>query len=540
MELKPDRLFASAPLLVVAGGALYGLHVYYPAITPLAFISTIPWVLLLLGRDIKYRALWFFGMLYLMAVIALFWLAHFNVQSWLVAPLFYLPLFLPLYLITRIVRKSWPSFPLVVLWPTVFTGVEWFRVRCSPGQIPFGQLGYALIDVATLVQIVDVLGTSALTFMLCMVCGLAADLLLRHSEGRHLRLTAALGVAGVALVFAAVIAYGVRRYSEKTFSYDRRVMAVQPLLSSWHDKDSEPRNLDLLEQKTRDTVPQAVDLIAWPENSVSEAENGTSERSHRESVDRIEKLTRELGIPIMFDGAITKPSGERVHSTTLITPQGVHQVYDKVILVPWSEYLPFQAFLAKLSAVAERAYLKFVAQFSSLPATMTAGNIALLRPMVIEGDRGAMSFGTPVCAEIGSAQLLRRWYRYRHGDGKSGIDFVLNPTNEILLGRGVYRQTVTAARFRAIEGRVPVLRVANAGMSTLIDSNGRVRHDLIQYSGDPHDDRAPEVMFATLPRDSRSRTIYVGIGDVFPMACFAISIVLATAAVTLRFKQRLK
>jgi apolipoprotein N-acyltransferase len=512
-------------LLMVTGGVVYGLHVYFRTLAPLAFISTVPWVLLLLRRDCACRILLFFGIVYIMAVVSLVWLAHFNLQSWLVAPLFYLPLFAPLYFVTRTIRRRWQSFPLVLLWPIVFTAVEWFRVRFSPGEIPFCQLGYALVDYPKLIQIVDVFGASVLTFMVSMISGFVSDLVLNYWETRDVGIhSIRFGLGSIILVFVPVLLYGFLRDSEKTFNREIRVMAIQPLLASWTASDANSRNLAILERLSREETGRHVDLIAWPENSVSTAYDDRSKKLS-DVFQRIQKMASDIKSPILFDGPSLDSSGRRFHTSTLVTPNGDYQVYVKVLLVPWSEYLPFQSFLSRVSVKAENAYLAFVAHFSRLPSDMKAGNLAAVLPMKIRIGGKLVFFGTPVCAEIGSPQLLHEWYRYRHDDGKIGVDFVVNPTNEILLGGGIRRQTVTAARLRAIEGRVSVLRVANGGMSTLIDPNGRERNDLVESVNGK-----PEIVVATLLSDSRQPTIYSQIGDIFPIACLCVSLAVTILA----------
>jgi apolipoprotein N-acyltransferase len=127
-------------------------------------------------------------------------------------------------------------------------------------------------------------------------------------------------------------------------------------------------------------------------------------------------------------------------------------VYDKVHLVPFGEYLPFQAFLEKLGL---------------MQLTKVQGGF-------LAGDRHR-SFSVPraprmlplICYEI-----------IFPGDVVPAGErpaWLLNLTNDGWFGisTGPY-QHLQQARVRAIEEGLPVVRAANTGVSAIIDPLGRI------------------------------------------------------------------
>lgn len=124
--------------------------------------------------------------------------------------------------------------------------------------------------------------------------------------------------------------------------------------------------------------------------------------------------------------------------------------YDKFHLVPFGEYVPFRRFVpfAKLT--------HGEVDFSPGP-----GRVALDAP-------GVPSFAPLICYEaIFPGRVVPP-------DRRPG--WLLNLTNDAWFGisSGPY-QHFAATRFRAVEEGMPLVRVANNGISAIVDSLGRVR-----------------------------------------------------------------
>lgn len=131
--------------------------------------------------------------------------------------------------------------------------------------------------------------------------------------------------------------------------------------------------------------------------------------------------------------------------------------YDKADLVPFGEYLPFRPFLGRLGlgALAERSV-----GFRSGP-----GRRLLTAP-------GLPPFSPLICYEAAFTGRVTPPSGARPG-------WLLNVTNDAWFGRssGPY-QHLAAARLRAVEEGLPLIRAANTGVSAAIDPYGRVRDRL--------------------------------------------------------------
>ena len=124
--------------------------------------------------------------------------------------------------------------------------------------------------------------------------------------------------------------------------------------------------------------------------------------------------------------------------------------YDKAHLVPFGEYVPFRKFLP---------FRKVTAGTIDLSAGPGAATVAL---------PGLPPFAPLICYEaIFPGAVVDRARR---------PDWLLNLTNDAWYGRssGPF-QHFAIARTRAVEEGLPLVRVANNGVSGVIDGYGRVR-----------------------------------------------------------------
>ena len=161
-------------------------------------------------------------------------------------------------------------------------------------------------------------------------------------------------------------------------------------------------------------------------------------------------------------------------------------VYDKVHLVPFGEYLPFQSLLERLG----------LQQLTKVQGGFLAGD----RRRTLTAPR-APSFIPLICYEI----------VFPHDvvpPGERGA-WMLNLTNDAWFGvsAGPY-QHFQQARVRAIEEGLPLVRAANTGISAVVDPVGRVIHALPLGTEGVLDSPLPQ------PLDS---TLYARVGDL-PLA----------------------
>ena len=147
----------------------------------------------------------------------------------------------------------------------------------------------------------------------------------------------------------------------------------------------------------------------------------------------------------------------------------------------------------------------------------SSGRLEDLRPFHLTTRSGEeLTFGTPICFEIATARVVNAWHR-------QGVDFLVNQTSEGRLGDSIHELTLTISGFRAIEGRVSVVRATNDGISALIDPNGRVVEILRgRHTGSPINEAG--VFYPQVILDSRRGTLYTRWGDWFPFTCLVVAL----------------
>jgi apolipoprotein N-acyltransferase len=167
--------------------------------------------------------------------------------------------------------------------------------------------------------------------------------------------------------------------------------------------------------------------------------------------------------------------------------------YDKLQLVPFGEYVPFQRVLF------------FVDEVVDAVGDFAAGEEATV--FALPGGR----FGVLICYEGIFPDLSRRFVA-------RGADFLVNITNDAWFGdTSAPHQHLAMVTLRAVENRVPVVRAANTGISAIVDVDGRIRWQTALFEPTT---RVDQVEWLTV------RTLYTRYGDLFVALCGLASVVL--------------
>jgi apolipoprotein N-acyltransferase len=153
------------------------------------------------------------------------------------------------------------------------------------------------------------------------------------------------------------------------------------------------------------------------------------------------------------------PSGavRAYNSVYVIDPDGsIAGIYDKVHLVPFGEYLPFEDFLESLGLIS----------LTKMPGGFLAGDRRRL--MTVPGAPAMLPL---ICYEV-----IFPDHAVPRGERPG---WLLNLTNDGWFGisTGPY-QHFHQARVLAIEQGLPLVRAANTGISAVVDPVGRVIKEL--------------------------------------------------------------
>lgn len=338
-------------------------------------------------------------------------------------------------------------------------GSEWLRGHILTG-FPWNTFGYALAENLALAQSVSVIGLWGLTLAAILI--FSAPVLLLEPRGRA-RL---LGPACAALVLIAAFGWGSWRLAQPALPLVPGVhlRVMQPALPQDQKFAYAERHRILDDYLALSSAPSAtyphgladVTLLIWPESAfpfVYEREPWAKARIAQTLPDTVTLVTGAArhGPP---------PPGQTsffYNSIRVMNGDGeVLQNADKVHLVPFGEYLPFQRTLESLGL---EQLTRQRGGFAS-GTQLTALNLP----------------GHPTAAPLICYEAIFPGAVVPAGERPG---FLLNVTNDAWFGAtpGPY-QHFLQARIRTIEEGLPMVRAANTGISAVIDPLGRIVADL--------------------------------------------------------------
>jgi apolipoprotein N-acyltransferase len=457
----------------------------------LAWLALVP-LLLVVERVTAARAFLLAlvtGLIFFVGVFEWIW----QVPAYNVVDEVLLGLYLALYFAAWALGVRWlrtvTSLPAVLLAPALWVSLEYLRGHAGFLSLPWMLLGHSQYRHPVLLQITSITGAYGLSFLIVLVNVALSDLCRQRPRSWRTipgSVVLATATSAVVLVHGAVVLSG------DTPVEQLRVAAIQgnvPQNVKWdaaYRETALKRHADLTRQAARERPA----LIVWPETAVP------GDVDHDPRVARpVRQLAVETGIPLLVGSSehakfTRRELGTRFfNSMMLVTPDGrIADIYRKIRLVPFGEYEPLAGIVTWPAAIAS-----------------SMGNSAAGDRLTIFSVAG-VPLASTICWENIFPDLFRQFVR-------AGARVVVNATNEAWFhDSGAPRQFLAISVFRAAENRVAVLRVANTGISALIDPYGRIIDRL--RGADGRDVFVAGVLVAAMPV-SRVTTAYTSFGDVF-------------------------
>ncbi len=301
---------------------------------------------------------------------------------------------------------------------------------------PWALIGHVWIGTAP-AQIAALIGPNGLTLLTLLVAALPVAF-----RGR--------GIVASAAVLAAMAGFGLWRLALPDPA-DRALALrlVQPNAEQQLKWDPEMARLYFRRLLTDTAAAPRPDLVIWPETAVPYL------------LDRNPELTEVIataaqGASVIF--GVQREEGIRFfNSLVALGPDArIVATYDKHHLVPFGEYVP----------AGDLAYGAF--GLAAFAAQQGNGYSPGAGPAILDLGQAIGRVLPLICYEAVFPQDLRR------APGRA--DWILQITNDAWFGTltGPY-QHLAQARLRAIEQGLPLVRVANTGVSGVIDAKGRLR-----------------------------------------------------------------
>jgi apolipoprotein N-acyltransferase len=490
-------------LIAFAAGALSALAMAPFNFWPILFV-TFPTLVWLIdgsgtgrGRGLRSAAAtgWWFGFGYFLA--GLYWVGYaFLVDAptfgWLLPiAVLGLPAGLAIFIAfgTALARLLWTRGAMRILALGVaLTTSEWLRGHLLTG-FPWNAFGYALTAPLVLAQGAALIGIWGLTFVAVVAGASPATLVDDRAETRWPWLPLALSIA----VLVAVGGFGAVRLARTPTRFvdgvELRIMQPNLQQDVKFNYAAKQKVMDryialsegasgMQQTDTRDTT-----ILIWPESAFP--------FFLAREPDALSQITQLLGgRTLLITGAVRlgepfNPANPTVYNSIYVIDHdgSIVSIYNKVHLVPFGEYLPFQRFLEAIG----------LQQLTKLPGGFSAGDRR--RPISVPGAPPALPL---ICYEaIFPDELMP--------DGPRP-HWMVNVTNDGWFGisSGPY-QHLQQARVRAVEQGLPMVRAANTGISAVIDPLGRIVESLpLGTEG---------LLTTRLPRPVGS-PVYARVGDV--------------------------
>ncbi len=424
-------------------------------------------------------------------LLAVYLAAYFAVFSWLV----------------KVVAQR--PVTLVGVVPVFWVALEYLQAFLLSG-FPWGLLGYSQYKYLYLIQAADIFGVYGVSFFVALL-NAAIFVIFLYARGLKWQNAQPGRSAAVFCLFALVAIFllnaGYGRY--KIHETDRVIadagqMTVAVVQGNIEQtlKWDEAYVISIvgkyirLSEAAMDSGPH---LVVWPETAMP-----FYFLQEREQTERVLDAIRRMETWFLVGSPSFHYDRETedlwfYNSAYLMDPQArLADVYDKVHLVPFGEYVPLSG------------WLPFVRRMVHSAGDFKAGERGKVLAMK-DGQKDA-ELAVQICYEIIFPHLSAEMIR-------NGGSLIVNITNDAWFGKtaGPW-QHFSMAVFRSVENRRVLIRSANTGISAFVDPAGRIvgRTGLFETA----------TLSRSVPVVTGHRSFYTQHTDLLPVACLAASLLL--------------
>lgn len=314
----------------------------------------------------------------------------------------------------------------------LLTGFPWLMVGYS--QTDTWLNGYAPLG-----------GVLLITFVVAFCSASLADLAIKRQR-EHSK-----WVSAIAAVILLALSPWLANISYTKAGDNLSVLLVQPNVDQ-HEKWNRSKLPGYKRDLVKLTTPHlgTTDLVIWPEAAVPELSFYAAPYLRRVEQLAVQTRTQIMtGIPLYEDD---------VFYNGAIGLGGEPWEYRKTRLVPFGEYIPFEAVTGKLFKLLE------------LPNESQGSGDSKQPPFMVKGTPVALN----ICYEVAFNAIVARQAR--------DADVLATVSNDGWFGRSIGpHQHLQMAQMRAIENRKPMLRATNNGLSAIINEQGQITHSSASF-----------------------------------------------------------
>ena len=415
--------------------------------------------------------------------------------------------------------KSTNNLLLAFLLAAAWVTQEWLRGWVFSG-FGWNGLGVALHDNWPLIQIAKYTGVAGLSFMVAFANVIAITTVWRLILEARTRMTRphfdlTLTMAGI----VGVLIFGIRSAQVSSPTKPFRVAAVQSNVPQNQKFDPQfTRKIfdefhHLSEIALRSNPPP--ELLVWPESSMP-----GPVRADPESYKFVMDLAASADSDLLL-GTIDEEDGDVYNAALLLSDGGERvQVYRKVHLVPFGEYVPSRhkvPLLARIVGDQVPGDFKPGKEYTVFTLTNTDVQVAPL-----------------ICFEDTIGELTRQFVLPT--ETNPGANLLVDITNDgwFLHSAGSHQHLVNAI-FRCVETRLPMVRAANTGVTCFVNQFGRVTEILRDENGSTFTEGVLTGEIKVKVPTEHELTFYTRHGELFAKVCAGVT---AIALIIGVFRQR--
>ncbi len=413
-----------------------------------------------------------------------YWIGYISTAGWIMVSLV-LGVYWP-FSIAALKYLHSKKMPLPLALPLVWIGAQSWQGFIM-GGFNWGFLGHSQYQNLHMIQIADIFGEPAVSFIVAMVNGMIASLF-TYKITRKTFFEASITI----ITLCAVWIYGdiTLKSSKSTISQGPLVGIIQPNVAS-SDKEEMSNAMKIVDDMmalSQEAIDAGAQIIVWPETMVLGIINkeyliycnkdGIDWQLHRKiskfANNRCNLLVGSLSADVAVkDGEFI--IANQYNSAFLYQKDSKQftQRYDKRYLVPFGEYIPLASnkFIRKI-------LMHFVPY--DYDYSLTPGKHYTV--FTIKDDKKVYKFATMICYEDTDPKTVRKLSYSKKRNSKQ--DWLFDISNDGWYVKfdeaGMHPSSELSQRtainvFRAVENHIAIARSVNTGISCIIDSNGKIR-----------------------------------------------------------------
>lgn len=388
---------------------------------------------------------------------------------------------------------------------------------------PWGFLGVSQYRFLEIIQIASITGVWGVTLLVLLANGVLAFLAASAMEGRLNKRTLLGFPVAYAVFFSAVAVFGpasiaAERNAEEKLPRMRVALIQQNADPRKHDYRE---TFEVLRNQTDMATAKKPDLVVWSETAFVPnirrwSRMDPARYPYARLVNEFLEYQKSLDVWLLTGNddyeLVPREDGEtdrfEYNAAVFFDPAGNRvETYRKIHLVPFTEYFPFKE------------------AFPGFYEWLKNSDVYLWEPgeRRVVFEHPMVRFSTPICFEDGFPSDIRAFVA-------GGAQLIINISNDFWSLTDVEAQQHFAnGLFRAVENSRPMLRASASGVTSAVDSTGRVLGRLPFYE--------EGFLIADTGVGAERVTLYTRFGDWLPFASAGI-IVAAFALSFLRIRYR--